>query len=717
MAIIGRIRKHSGLVVIFVGVAIAAFVIGDFGKKRYKGTNDIGSVNGEVIPNMDFNAKVEEMIQMQKENSQNEKITDQETYNIRTSTWNNLVKDMIMGKEYSQLGLTVCPDELFDQVQGKNPHRYILQYFKDPKTGVYDPAMVLNYLKNLDKMEPKNKEQWLRFEKAIKEDRILTKFNNLITKAYYLPKAFLHQEFVNQNQALAIRSIAAPPTTIKDAEVKLSDADYQQFYDKNKAYFLQEEPVRDADYVIFEVTPSDADRKKIAEDVISIYKEFSTSTDVVNFAKANSDTKYDSTFKKKGSLPGKLDSLCFSLDPGTFIQPFEFNSTWYMAKILATEERPDTMKASQILISFAGSPLKNESIKRTKEQAKAKADSLLIVLKKNPEKFRELAIKNSDYPTVKDDGGEIKAIVDGEANFSLFYNEGLKMKLAEGKKAVDPKTSMKIVETALGYSVFKLTYKSKPIKKTQVAILERKIEPSNQTYQDTFLKASAFAGQNTTADAFDKAATAKGLSKRTAQSIHEMDNYVQGLPSAREIVRWVYAENTKIGEASPVFDLTGKYVVAVLTGITEKGYIPLEKLKEKIKQGVMNDKKLIVLTEKIRKSMATSKDLYKLAAEFGTKVDTTNLTFSGFSNNALSRDPDAEGLVFNAKKGDFIGPLTGKYNVYVVSVDNIIEPPKQEDYTAIKNQLVQTFNGRVTSGLFDAIKKTATIKDSRAKFY
>jgi len=37
MAIIGSIRKHSGLAVILVGVAIAAFVIGDFGKKRMKG--------------------------------------------------------------------------------------------------------------------------------------------------------------------------------------------------------------------------------------------------------------------------------------------------------------------------------------------------------------------------------------------------------------------------------------------------------------------------------------------------------------------------------------------------------------------------------------------------------------------------------------------------------------------------------------------------------
>jgi len=166
MAIIGTIRKQSGLAVIIVGVAIAAFVIGDFGKRRAKGTNDIAVVNGEEIPYTDFSAKVEESLDMQKENRGNEKITDQEAFQIRQGVYDNLIKEVIMGKEYDEIGLVVSPEELFDQVQGKQPHRYILQYFKDPKTGVYDPAIVLNYLKQLDQMEPKARKQWLAFGKS-----------------------------------------------------------------------------------------------------------------------------------------------------------------------------------------------------------------------------------------------------------------------------------------------------------------------------------------------------------------------------------------------------------------------------------------------------------------------------------------------------------------------------------------------------------------------
>ena len=74
MAIIGKIRKHSALAVIIVGVAIAAFVIGDFGKKRSQGTVDIGSVDGEEISYLDFNTRVEENLEIQRENLGEEKL-------------------------------------------------------------------------------------------------------------------------------------------------------------------------------------------------------------------------------------------------------------------------------------------------------------------------------------------------------------------------------------------------------------------------------------------------------------------------------------------------------------------------------------------------------------------------------------------------------------------------------------------------------------------
>ncbi len=705
MAIIGNIRKHSGLAVIIVGVAIAAFVIGDFGKKRAKGTNDIGVVNGESIPYIEFNGKVEKNLEAQKENSGSDKITDQETYQVRQSTWMSSVKEMLMGEEYQELGLTVTPEELFDQVQGKQPHRFILQYFKDPATGQYDPGIVLNYLKNLEKMEPKAKDQWLRFEKAIKDDRQETKFNNLLTKGYYVPKAFLKKDFVNQAKALKVITVAPELTSISDSAVKLTDADYQKFYDKNKIYFFLEEASRDLDYVIFEVKPSDIDRKKTAADVAQLFRDFQSSSDAMNFATANSDAKVDTTFVKKGTFPPQLDSIMFVSKPGMVFPPFEYNNSWYMAKMLEIQQRPDSMKGSQILLAFAGAG--NENIKRTKAEAKAKIDSLMIVLKKNPDQFAEAAKKYSDYPSAKDDAGDLKWFSDGSPNYEPFFKAGLDMKPKE----------MKIVETRIGYSLFLLTDKTKPLPKVKAAMLTRAIEPSNQTYQDTYMKASAFAGQNKTPEAFEKAAVEKGLQKRSAPNIREMDNSLTGLPSAREIVRWGYAEKTKVGEVSPVFDISGKYVIAILKSTSEKGQQPLESIKQRIEPSVKNMKKIDLMAEKMKQALTSTKDISALASRMGAKLDTVILTFSGFNRSNLGRESELVGQLFTAKKGELKGPLTGNFAAYFCYLNDVTEAPAKDDFRYEFTQQQQNFNQRVTGNMYPALEKTAKITDNRLMFY
>jgi len=705
MAIIGSIRKHSGLAVIIVGVAIAAFVIGDFGKKSVKGSNDIGIVNGESIPYMEFNGKVEKNLEAQKENSGNDKITDQETYQIRQSTWTSAVKELLMGEEYNELGLTVSPEELFDQIQGKQPHRFILQYFKDPATGQYDPALVLNYLKNLDKMEPKARDQWLRFEKAIKDDRQESKFNNLLTKGYYVPKAFLKKDFINQNKSLKLFVVAPDVAAVSDSAVKLTDADYQKFYDKNKVYFYMDEAARDIDYVVFDVKPSDVDRRKTAEDVVQLYKDFQSSSDAMNFATANSDKKTDSVFVKKGGFPPQLDSILFVSKPGTLFPPFEFNNSWIMARLLDIQERPDSMNGSQILVGYAGSG--NENIKRTKVQAKAKADSLLAVLKKNPEKFGEIAKLVSDYPSAKDDAGDLKWFTDGSPNFDPFFKAGIEMK---------PK-DIKVIETRIGYSLFLLNNKTKPVKKVKAAVLARSIEPSNQTYQDTYMIASAFAGQNKTPETFEKTAVEKGLQKRSASSVREMDNIITGLPIAREIVRWAFAENTKVGEVSPVFDVNGKYVVAILKSSSVKGQQTLEAVKQRIEPSVKNMKKIDITAEKMKQALGTTKDIAALAAKSGSKVDTVILTFSGFNRSSIGREGELVGQLFTTKKGELQGPLTGNYGVYFCVINDITEPAAKEDFTNEFMQQLQGFNQRVSGTMYQALEKTAKITDNRLMFY
>jgi len=353
MAVIGRIRKHSGFLVIIIGVALAAFVLGDFVKKRPRHSNIIAEVAGEKISPVDFNKKVEENIQIRKQNSGSANLTSAENYEIRQSTWTQMMNEIVMSKQYEELGVSVTVDELNDLVRGKNPHPYIVQSFKDPKTGQFNPKMVSDFLQNLDKVDPAMKDRYLMLEKAIKADRLNTKYNSLLTKGFYVPVAFAKREYEARNRTIKVRIVGAKYQVIPDTDVKVSDADYQKYFDENSYKYTQDRPTRDLEYVVFDVQASADDRKKIEEDVKGLYEEIKTTIDIPAFVNSVSDTRYDSTWHKKGTLSARIDSLAFNSPVGSIFAPFEENGTIHIAKLMDVQARPDSMRASHILVSFA----------------------------------------------------------------------------------------------------------------------------------------------------------------------------------------------------------------------------------------------------------------------------------------------------------------------------------------------------------------------------
>ncbi len=156
MAVIGKIRKHSVLLIVVIGVALAAFVLGDLfqGGGGGRPVVNVATIGGDDITIIEFNRKFEQNADATRQQMQNERLSQDDLFRIREQTWNQILQEVIMGKELDKLGLTVTTEELFDQVQGPNPHPAILQNFSNPETGEYDRSMVLNYLQNLDNMQP-----------------------------------------------------------------------------------------------------------------------------------------------------------------------------------------------------------------------------------------------------------------------------------------------------------------------------------------------------------------------------------------------------------------------------------------------------------------------------------------------------------------------------------------------------------------------------------
>lgn len=709
MAIIGTIRKHfSVLAVVLVGLAIGAFIFSDLvtGPKGSRSNRipTIGTVNGTDILAADYNRKVDDNLEIQRINQGVEALSAQDAFNVRVSTWNQYLNEIIMGAEYEKLNLAVTTEELFDLVQGPRPHRLISQYFSDPNTGVFNPQTVVNFLQNLDQMQPEVKKQWLNLEKYIKDDRMTQKYNTLVAKGYYVPAAFARMDYESKKKSAEMRYVGIRYTSVPDTSVALTDADYEKYYEENKHQYTQDAS-RDIDYVLFNVEPSADDRQKAREDFMRLYADFLTTIDVPGFVNMNSDTRYDSSWKKGSDLPAGIDSLIVNSPVGTFVPPYEENNAWHTAKLIEIASRPDSMKAEHILVSFAGSASANEQITRTKISAESRADSLLAVVKRGETPMQVLAVQYSDDPSSKENKGDLGWFADG-AMVPTFNNA-----VAAGKVGDIVK-----VETQFGFHVVKITGKKDPVKKVRIAMIDRVIEPSSKTYQDIFVQASTFAGENSTKEKFDRAVEEKGLNKRSAPYIQAVSNTIAGIESPREVIRWAYHDGIEVGEVSGVFDVGEAYVVACLTTVREKGTIPLEQIRENIRNFVLNEKKAAQLTDRI----GSDNDIYQIARNYNTKVDTNiTLTFSSRNIPGYGSEFQVIGRVFSMNEGQVSEPIKGNGGVFVVALDRFYTPPDNNEYLTNQAQLRNSFRSRVTSGnsIYTALEKKAEIEDNRELFF
>jgi len=704
MAIIGEIRKHYWLLVAIIGIALLLFVLSDFQRKRSKQTNTIGTIAGEKIAITEFNKKVDENAEIQKANTGKENLTAEENYQLRQSTWQQVVNEIVMNKEYDELGVKVSVEELDDLIRGKNPHQYIVQSFTNPQTKQFDPKAVTNFLQNLDQQEPANKQRYLMLEKEIKKDRLTNKYNSLITKGIYVPTALAKRNYIESNTMASIRIAGMRYQMVPDSLAKVTDADYEKYYTENQYKYKQDKPNRSIEYVLFEPKMSEEDLVNLKTNIQKAYEEFQTATDIPSFVNSTSDNRYDSSWHKKGSFSPLIDSMLFGAQIGQILQPMEDNGQYRILKLMDRQTRPDSLRASHILISYAGTPV--QKAKRTKEEAIKLSDSLLNVVQKNPTAFEGIAATLSDDETAVKKQGDLGWFADGS-----MIPEINKTAL-EGKEG-----DIKKIETQYGYHIVKVVGKKDPSTKIRVASIDFRMEAGSKTIEKLYNDASAFSASNNTIEKFEKTAKDKGMDPRSYDRLSESDNTIPGLKTAREVVRWSFNKETEKGAVSIVFDIEGTYVVAALKNKVEKGVIPLEIVKESIKPLVIREKKAEFLMKKVNNQFAKLKDVNALIQEFpNIKIDTVDVSFTSANIPNYGHEAKLTGQIFAAKKGQLTGPVQGDQGVYVFILDQIKEAPATTDYTNQKKQMAMYFQGRAGM-LSNILQEKANIKDNRLLFY
>lgn len=705
MATLQSIRDRAGvLVAVVIGLALLAFVLGDFFGQgsgpsfRTKKMFEIAEINGKSISYQLFEERIENLTEIYKLTGQTT-MDEEMVENIREQTWQQLIREYVLNEELEELGVTVSPDEMFDLVQGTEPHPFIQQLFTDPQTGQLNRAGLMQFLKTLDN-DPAQRAYWLFLENEILQDREYTKYNNLIRQGLYVTNLEAEEELEATNKKVSFSYLVKRLTTIPDSIISYTENDLQKYY-RNHQQDYKQTASRSIEYVTFEVVPSAADITATEGWINSIVNEFREAKDVAQFVNLSSDTPFNNTNLTLDEVPEMIRDFVASASEGDVYGPYFENETYKISKLVEINSLPDSVHARHILIT------PNQDLPY--EEAKQKADSLKNLIEEGTD-FGLLAMLNSDDQGSAQLGGDLG-----------WFREGTMVQSFNDACFVGKPGDVTVVESQYGFHIIEILEQGPPITKYKIGTIERTVEPSTATYQAIYAEASRFAGSSYTYEEFNQSIVDEQLEKRRASNIKRDDKTIPGLESPRPLIRAIF--ETKEGEIvldfneQAIFELEDKFIIAYVTQVKEEGISPLNQVRADVELNVRREKKGEMLAEEFRSNLTNVGSLEELASTMSLDIsEASDITFNSFSIPGAGIEPAVIATAVTLPPDTISQPIKGTNGVYVLRVNEIKEP-EGNTIASMRSRLASSFRVRANYEAFEALKEAAGIVDNRSKFY
>ncbi|GAA4782599.1 SurA N-terminal domain-containing protein [Olivibacter ginsenosidimutans] len=700
MGLMTFLRNRAGIIiVVIIGLAIVAFLLGDvirFGTPFWAGRQDeVGNINGNAIKYEQFNTQVEQSINNMRQQMGGNMSPQMRSYAVEEA-WNQNLRQILLTKELERIGLGVGTSELQDMVTGKNPSPMIVQNFGNPQTGEVDRNQLNQFLTNINNESGTElSQQWNSFLEAMRDNRLQQKYNNLIQNSIYVTSLEANEDYNQRNKIANFSYVLLDYASVPDKDIKLSDADYQNYYDAHKAAFKNEMETRSFDYVVFNAQPTAQDTAATKEAVTNLTQELAKTTNDSLFAVSNSEQKRPVAYLKKGTLSPALDSLVFSAAKGTTVGPVYANGVYESAKILDVRNSPDSVTARHILLN----PAKEGGV----DKAKAKADSLKNLILKGAN-FAALAVEYGTDGT-KDNGGELGTFARGSM-IPAFEDAVFDAKPGD----------VFVLNTQYGVHVIKVDAQKGMSKVVKAAIIDKSVSSSNETLKAAYSKASNFYGKITGKN-FAEEAKKAGLTVEHAENIAPMQGYIQNLESPRELIKWAFkAEQGDLSDK--VYELDNQYVVAQLTSIRPKGQLSLADVKKEIEPEVLKKVKATKLEQKFNEALTGAKTIEQVAQKVGkTPKAEQNIVLANPILPGVAQENKVVGTVFGLQPKQLSKPIEGNQGVYVVQVTDFVNPAALDNLDGQKRQIQQQLRQRIANQAFQALLDKADITDNRVRFF
>ncbi len=718
MAAIGSIRKHGVLLLVIIGLALLAFILGDLSNvtRTFSNKNTVAKINGKKL-DMVYSKQYEENTALMKLLQNKSSFEDNETYQIHEMTWQQLLQDQTMDAQLEKLGMSYNNQMIEDFKENMNaslstnqPNQFIAQ-FANALAQMYGPENAMGIISNIESYanEDGAKEIYNAYQALVrfaisaeKSQKYFALTQNSINFSDNMAKK------LGQDNTMVLASLVTVNpelSAFQNIKADVSESQMKDFYKTHKSeIFNVKENLRDLNVAIFQINPTTADLKEIEDSVNADFTRLQQMS-LLEFANHKGIGFVDSTYYKESDITiPELDSLIFKTPVGSFIAPFAYeNVKWYYGKVFGVAHRPDSVLVATIELPFKTAQYKEAPY--SKKEARLLADSLRQVITSGQSSIFALQ-PNYLYGREK---GDTTFWIPERGTIPELYNNLLNT----------PNGGIYVYKAPNGYIVFQALTRTTPIEKRQFVLYDRDITASEATVRNLRTQASQFAAAVTNNEELVSKAQKEGIQVVNGERVNSMAANIAQLPSCRDIVSWSFGDDVKKDDISDVFNINRMFfAVASVAKIREQGIQKYKDVKDEIKTILEHQTKVEKVAEQLNNDLKSG-NIQSVASKYGVSVaDSIILSFAGDYYMNRGVEGKAIGQIFNLPVNKPTA-ISGNNFAYVV---NIIEnrPAQGNDNIALqKNYLQNAVLGRERneSTLMNYLTSKMKVLDNRGRFY
>lgn len=700
MAILGKIREKSIVLILVIGMALFAFVIsGVFDGAGTISQEPVAIVGDEEITIEQFSRRVDAV----------ERNTGMSNVQAANTVWNQIVTEYSFNQLQEELGLEVGRSHVENFIANSPGFRQDSRF--QNALGEFDIVAFTDFINDSKRNNPAVYSQWQLQEESIRSTISRQLYNTMIQAGIYHTSFDGKTEHKLENDKISISFVKVPYSSIPDSLVTISDRDIKKYINANAEEYEVEES-RSIQYVVFDETASVEDNleienglKKLLEPQV-IFNEvsqseetlpsFSQTDNVKEFIAEYSETPYDETYKTRAQL-GTYANTLFDLKEGEVFGPYKDGNQFKLSRMMDFD-RGGSVKARHILIAYEGSQSASSDVTRTKNEARKEAYRVLRLVRANGSDFAELARTYSDGPS-KNRGGDLG-----------FFRRGDMVEAFNDYVFSKPTGSIGVVETDFGYHVIEVQEKEDVV---LIASVVKKIVPSESTSNEVFRLATEFEIESKK-NGFSTASESLGYDLRNGSNLKLMDESIPGLGVQRTIVKWSFEEETSVSDIKRFDLLGGGYVVAELIEKSSAGTSSVEDARNTVESKLMQDKKYDLLRSKYSSDVS----LATIAEDYGQSILTSSaINAAAGSIAGAGTEPFVVGSGFSLEMNQTSALIQGKQGIFMLEVDLFEESTALLSYDGYSSSLNESVLNRLRPLIDEVIRDHFEVVDNRFDYF